>query len=291
MARGKVYTLGISGTLSSFDAATGAVVWRKEFGRQWKATSPDFGAAMSPVVEGDVVFAHVGGNGQGAFTAFEADTGATRWAWTGDGPGYASPMVVEIGGVRQVITQSQSQVIGLSADRGQLLWTIPFKTDYDQNAVTPLVFEDLVVYSGTGQPVRAARIARRGTGWYAAPAWENVEAGFYMSTPVRDGERLVGLSNRKKGQFVSLDLRTGRTLWAGEGRQAENASLVAAGDTLFALKDDGELVVFRMGAAGGALTPLRSYTVAESSTWAHLIPTGDGFLVKDEKALAFWRIP
>jgi hypothetical protein len=108
---------------------------------------------------------------------------------------------------------------------------------------------------------------------------------------VRDGERLVGLSNRKKGQFVSLDLRTGRTLWAGEGRQAENASLVAAGNTLFALKTDGELVIFRMGASGGALTPVRSYTVADSPTWAHLIPTADGFLIKDEKTLALWRIP
>src|SRR6516164_2308784 len=45
VAGGRIYTLGISGILSSFDSDTGKLRWRKELG------SPDFGAAMSPVVD------------------------------------------------------------------------------------------------------------------------------------------------------------------------------------------------------------------------------------------------
>ena len=39
---------------------------------------------------------------------------------------------------------------------GKLLWKVPFKTDYDQNSVTPVVYEDLLIFSGYGQPVAAA---------------------------------------------------------------------------------------------------------------------------------------
>src|SRR5262249_10512832 len=45
---GKLYTLGISGVLSCYDANTGRVIWRKEFTKQFKETSPLYGTAMSP---------------------------------------------------------------------------------------------------------------------------------------------------------------------------------------------------------------------------------------------------
>jgi outer membrane protein assembly factor BamB len=40
---GIVYTLGISGILSAFDAATGAVKWRVSFGDRFPQTAPQFG--------------------------------------------------------------------------------------------------------------------------------------------------------------------------------------------------------------------------------------------------------
>src|SRR6187431_302220 len=48
---GRLFTLGISGTLSAFDAATGKPLWRKTFDREFDASSPDFGVAMSPLVD------------------------------------------------------------------------------------------------------------------------------------------------------------------------------------------------------------------------------------------------
>src|SRR3954452_15797680 len=92
-ADGKLYTLGISGILSCFDAASGAVRWRKDFSGQFKQTSPTYGAAMSPVVDRGLVIAHVGGEGEGALSAFDADSGEVRWSWKGDGPGYAAPLI------------------------------------------------------------------------------------------------------------------------------------------------------------------------------------------------------
>lgn len=109
---GRLFTLGISGVLSSYDAASGKLRWRKEFSKQFAQTSPLFGTAMSPVVDRGLLIAGVGGNDSGALAAFDAGSGDLRWMWKQDGPGYASPIVVELGGVRQVVTQTQQNIVG-----------------------------------------------------------------------------------------------------------------------------------------------------------------------------------
>ena len=289
VAGGRLYTLGISGVLSSFDAASGRLVWRNAFTGQFKETSPLFGAAMSPVVDGGLVIAHVGGHGDGALTAFDAATGAPRWAWKGDGPGYASPVVGTIAGVRQVVTQSQDNVVGLSAATGELLWRIPLSTPYEQNSVTPVLSGDLVIYGGLDEPLRAVRVSRKGGTWTPAPAWENGEVSTYLSSPVLDGGRLYGLSHRKKGQFFCLEAATGKTLWLSEGRQAENAAVLSGGGVLFLLTTDGAMIVAAQDAP--AFRPLRRWTVAQSPTWAHPAVLEGSFLVKDVDTLALWKLP
>jgi outer membrane protein assembly factor BamB len=287
LADGRLFTFGISGILSAFDAASGRALWRKDFAGQYKATSPLYGAAASPVVDRGLVIVPVGGNDDGALSAFDAATGALRWAWKGDGPGYASPMVAEIGGVRQVVTLSQGHLVGVSADSGALLWKVPFTTEYAQNAVTPVVVGGVVVYSGIDHPVKAVRPVRQGGAWQVEPVWGNSEVASYMSTPVVADGRLCGLSSRRKGQLFCLDASTGKTAWIGEGRQGDNAAVLAGAGVLFVLDTDGELLVVAPG--GSAPTPLARYTVASSATWAHPVVLPGGVLVKDVDSLAFWR--
>src|SRR6202158_5032229 len=82
---GRLYTFGISGILSSFDAATGKVQWRKEYAKDCKGTWPQFGTSMSPVgVEGMIVVS-IGTNDDGAIAAYDAKSGAQKWIWKGDG--------------------------------------------------------------------------------------------------------------------------------------------------------------------------------------------------------------
>ena len=284
-AGGRVFTFGISGILSAFDAASGRLAWRKEPGAE--RGSPLYGVALSPIVEGASVIVHVGGPGKGALTAFDVATGAVRWAWKGDGPAYASPVVATIGGVRQVVTFSESFLVGVSADRGELLWKIPFTTAYVQNAVTPVVDGDRVVYSGLDHPLRAIRVARGATGWTTEPLWESADVAAYMSTPVLEGGRIYGLSHRKKGQMFCLDASTGKAIWLSEGRLGDNAALVAGGGRVFALTTEADLLVLPQ--KGDTFAPARRYRVAPSPTWAHPIVTGEGVLVKDRDSLAYLR--
>lgn len=60
-SNGRVYTFGISGILSSFDSETGKLRWRKDFAQRYKEGAPDYGTAMSPVLDGGLLIVHVGG--------------------------------------------------------------------------------------------------------------------------------------------------------------------------------------------------------------------------------------
>lgn len=280
---GRVYTFGISGILSCFDAATGKPQWHKEFG------SPDFGVAMSPVLERGLLIAHVGTKGHGALTAFDAKTGAEKWSWKGDGPAYASPIVVELGGTRQVVTQSQSNIVGVAAATGELLWKIPFTTPYDQNIVTPVLYHETLIFSGLNNGVFGVKVMKRSAQWTTETVWQNKDVAMHMSSPVVSGDLLFGLSQRNKGQFFCLDPRNGATLWTSEGRRADNAALVDAGPVLFILTNEGELSAVKK--SGKAFEVLHQYTVADSPTWAHPVIVGNGILIKDATTLAFWSLP
>jgi outer membrane protein assembly factor BamB len=280
---GRIYTFGINGALSCFDANTGKPQWRKEFG------APAFGTATSPVVDRGLLIAHTGTDGRGALTAFDAQTGAEKWSWKGDGPAYASPIVVELGGTRQVVTQSQKNIVGVAAAIGDLLWRIPFTTPYEQNIVTPVLYHDTLIFSGLGNGVMAIKVAKHAPLWSTETVWHNKDVGMYMNSPVVSDDLLFGLSHLKRGQFFCLDPRSGATLWTSAGRQADNAAIVAAGSVLLILTNDAELTVARRSAKG--FEPVRKYSVADSPTWAHPVTLNNGILIKDATTLALWEIP
>ena len=152
--------------------------------------------------------------------------------------------------MRQVVTQSQNALVAVAADTGALLWKLPLKTPYEQNAVTPIVSGRLVVYSGLDVPLTAARPVKKGASFVLETAWTNPDVASYLSTPVLEGGRIYGLSHKKKGQWFCVDAASGRTLWLSDGRQAESAALLAGAGTLFLLDTDGSLTVAAADATG-----------------------------------------
>lgn len=290
IADGRVFTLGISGIFSAHDLATGKLLWRKGA----PPSPPEFGTASSPMVDGTSVIAFLGGpstslgasNATG-LTAMDVASGAIKWRWTGDGPGYSSPILATFAGTRQVITQSQNKLVSVNAADGRLLWEVPIKTPYEQNSVTPLAVGDLLLYAGLENPTVALRVtAGTGNGWTATPAWRNDEVSMYMSSPAVGGNTVFGLSNKNRGQFFAIDAATGKTLWQGKGREAENASIVRGGDYLLLATTNSELIVARTSAKG--FEEVKRYTVADSAMWAHPAFTGRTIVVKDVDKVIVW---
>lgn len=292
--KGNVYTFGISGVLSCHDARTGKVKWRQEFSKQFPKTSPLFGTAMSPIIDSGLLIAHVGGHDKGALTAFDPETGAVKWSNEVDGPGYSSPIVVKLAGVRQLVTSTQRNVIGVDVENGKLLWLLPAKSKYDENSVSAIAYKDMVIFAREGQGLSAVRLVvsavKDGPRLETQEVWNNKENQMYLNSPVLVGNTLFGLSPLKKGQFFAIDAETGKTLWQGAGRMGENAAILnLGGQYLLLLINDGNLVVLPANAK--EYLPAAQYTVAKSPTWAHPVVMGRQLLIKDEQTLASLELP
>jgi outer membrane protein assembly factor BamB len=94
---------------------------------------------MSPLIEGGALVVQVGSDVHGGRgLALDPETGSEKWAWKGPGPGYGSPAVFSVDGVRQVATFTDSSIVGIDARSGNQLWSVPFTDDWHENIVPPV---------------------------------------------------------------------------------------------------------------------------------------------------------
>jgi outer membrane protein assembly factor BamB len=277
---GKLFTLGVSGIVAAFDAASGALLWRTEAPTE----APYFGAASSAVGDDGVILVNPGN--YGPLTAFDSRTGAVKWT-VGAGGSFASPLITTIDGVRQVVSITLSSVIGVSVKNGELLWEHPWAGG-GAGGPSPVLYGDTIVVSGMKQGVAAFRPSRSGRTWRTTALWDTKDVSMYISNPVVIGDTLFGLSHRASGQFFALDARMGTVLWLGEPREAANTAIVKAGDLLFLLNDDAELIVARSNRT--RFEPLKRYPVADSATWAQPAISGNRLFIKDVSSLTLWTV-
>jgi outer membrane protein assembly factor BamB len=285
---GKLYTLGVTAILSCFDAKTGALKWRKDYSQSIDTSKLFCGTAMSPVIDKGSLIVHVGDDRKGQVIAFDAVTGKQQWKWEGDGPGYASPIIVELEGVRQFITLTDKSLVSIATETGNLLWKFPHPDEWNENIITPVLYQNSLIISGVRQGTRAVKVAKAGNHWQATALWHNPKIAMYMSSPVLDGDYLYGLSALRKGQFFCLDVRTGVTVWTTEGREGTNAACLQTKNLLFLLTDNAELIVATKSLKG--FEPLARYTVADSPTWSLPVLLDKQLLTKDEANLTLWSI-
>jgi len=283
-ADGRLFTLGISGIVTAFDGDTGRQLWQRPADR----VEPLYHTGQSPFVDGDVMILHVGGQDDGALTAFDVATGDVKWSWDGDGPAYGSPIVVELEGVRQVVTFTQENLVGVSVETGALLWRRPYTTPSTTTSQTPNIYQNDVIEAGRGNGITRFRVVREGNAWTTENVWHTDEVSIHMSNGVVVDGVLFGLSHLNSGQYFGLDLDTGQVLWTSPPRQADNAAIQYAGTTIFSLEADAELVVFPTSRTG--FEPVQRYEVATSATWSQPTLAGNRVFVKDVESLTLWTV-
>jgi glucose dehydrogenase len=220
----------------------------------------------------------------GPLTAFETASGEVAWV-AGGGGFFMSPTIVTLQGTRQVVSVTQAAVVGVSAEDGRLLWEFSW-TGGGSGGIMPISYGDTLIVSATMAGVVAIKPRLRDGAWTVEKAWETAAVEMYISHPVVIGDTLFGFSRRASGQLFALDARDGRVLWLGEPRFATNVAFAKAGDLLFVLKDDAELIIAESSPSG--FEALKKYEVAESATWAQPVVSGQRLFVKDVSTLTLW---
>ncbi len=254
---GRIYAQSMKGKLRCISTADGSAIWDVNYTTDFSAIfigekgnaqgATRHGNDGSPLIDGDRLFANVGGTNGESEVCFQKANGKVIWKSQNDQAGYAAPIMATIGGTRQVIVFTVDGVIGLAPGDGKLLWRFPMKTTYARHVTTPVVFEDIVVVSSHQIGLTGIKISREGENWRADRAWLSKDSTMNFSSPVVVGNYLYGLGPAQN--FVCVEIRTGKQAWSKDGYISSAgdhayASFVVLGRNILALTDGGQIVLF-----------------------------------------------
>lgn len=284
---GKVYVYDQFMVLSCFDAQTGKKVWSRNVAAEHGGRNIGWKSAMSPAVDGGLVFVAGGGPGQ-SMLAFSKVTGQLAWKTGDERITHSTPVVATIHGVRQVIYFMQSGLVSVAMADGKPLWRFPFRYNVS-TAISPVVSGD-VVYCSAGYSVGggACRIAKNGDSFSAQELWKipgDSKVANHWSTPVVKDGHLYGNFSFKKygvGPLKCVELATGEIKWEKSGFGAGN--VIMAGDKVIALTDDGQVVIVE--ATPSAYKEVARAKVLEGKCWSTPSLSGGRLYVRSTKEAA-----
>jgi len=286
---GRLHTVGVNGIVSTYAADTGELLWRRDFSDLIVETQRFCGIAPSPLIADEQLVIQIGDDDSGEVMALDPRSGESLWSWPGPAIGNASPNVVELDGVRQIVTMTDEGVVGLGISDGSLLWQHPFpgvQGSCSTNIPSPVIAGNTIILAAMVQGSQAFEVAHSEDGWTTRSLWKNDELEPLWSNFVLTGGELIGVLQRRKGQLFSADARTGALHWSTEGRSGENGFTLVAGDVVLFLMNEGELIIARRTHPG--LEPEHRYTVADAAVWSYPVLLDDGILVKAGSTLSLW---
>ena len=245
VACGRVFAVSKTGRTLCLDAASGKVRWEVDLGKQIGAKLSDWGVSGSPVLaDPNTVLIAYGPAG----VALDAETGRMLW---NSGPAkdmtFATPVVTQFAGQPTALFFMSEKLVAVDPKDGRRLWTSAFGQGYRTHCSDPVVIGDRVFISSGDDGGELLRI----TGGSAERVWKNRNLSTFTGTAVLldgmlYGHETAGYKTANQ-ELRCVDLETGSVKWAEKG--FGQGSIIAAGDRLIVLSDQGELSVVRATSA------------------------------------------
>ena len=301
-ADGRVYAVGMGGTLACLSAADGKIVWSKSYVKDFGGSVPTWGYTESVLVDDGKVIATPSSK-QAAMVALDPKTGATLWtasvADPGRAGGYASAVKATVGNVPMYVNLlgDTGGVAAVHAKTGKVLWQYSKASNGVANIPSVLVKGDLV-FCSTGYPPNGGsgllKMTAEGDGvgvkelkFYKGAALQNHHGGM-----VNVGDAVFFGRDQNQGKPTAVDFATGEILWqeskgalGGQG----SAALITAEGMLYFYYQNG--VVALVKANPKEFEPVSSFKLPERSgreNWPHpAIANGKLYLRDQDKLHCF----
>ena len=256
-----VYTLSQRGHLFCLDAEKGTVVWSKNLVKDFDGTLSQWHYAGSPLVETNAVIVETGGKGA-SVVALDRNTGKTLWKAGSERAGYATPVAFKNKKDKDaVLIFNAAGLVAHDLASGNELWRFKWKTSYDVNAATPLVFDNKVfISSGYNRGCALVDIS----GGQPKLVVENKQMQAQFPTPILHKGYIYGISgNTPGGELRCIDAKDLSAKWDQKG--LGTGGLTLAGGKLIVQGEKGDLVIAEASPEG--FKELSSAKVLSGRCW------------------------
>lgn len=247
----RVFAYTGEGVLVGLNFSDGKLLWKHDVPAELKGKPADYGMACSPLVVGNQVIVAAGAPGA-AVVAYDAQSGKLAWTAGEDPAGYSSPALLDVGGQKQIVVFTGGSAIGLTPEKGTLLWRYPYETDYAANIATPLAFRGQVfISSGENHGSVLLGLKADGEKYEPREIWKSQGAqsmlrNEWQTSVLLDGH-LYGFDNVGSAGPVThltcVEAATGKRIW--QQPRFGKGNLIAADGKLWISTMKGELVVVR----------------------------------------------
>jgi len=302
----RVFTQGGTGIVNCLDAKTGDVLWSHDTAEEFGARVALWGKSGSPLVVDDTLVISVGAPStpdqsnklyDSSLVAFDIDTGDVRWTVGRRPASYATPVLAELAGERQIMVVNESWVTSHRASDGKILWEHVWsrENDCDASCSQPVpVGGDRVFLSkgyGVGSSLLAIRCDANGD-FTAEPLWnppiKRVMKTKFCNIVLRDGY-VYGLDDVL---LSCIELDTGKVKWKKRRSPSfGHGQIMLIGDVILVLSETGELALVEL--SPDRYRELASIQVLDEAnvTWNNPAFAPPYLLVRNAREAACYRLP
>lgn len=282
---GAVFALGGTGELACLDAKSGKIRWQKNILETYGGSALYWGICESVLVDQGKLICTPGGD-KATVVALDPASGVELWTSLvpgKDDPGYASPAVAEVGGVRQYVHFTSDGVIGVRADDGEFLWRDDTSANSSANCSSPLVVDDLIFSAssyGTGGSL--VKLTSRSTSTQAELVYHTDDMKSHHGDMVIVDRCIYGSND--PGILTCLELETGKVLW--QNRSVGKGAVTYADGCIYLRSEKGDVALVeanreRYRELGRFEQPQRS----GQSAWAHPVVAARRLFLRDQDVL------
>ena len=279
---GKLYDMGVSGSLICLDLKTGKKIWQESIYKyigvdaEGDKDNISWGRSGSPLIYKDFVIVPGGGNGDKttSLLAFDRLTGELKWRGGSEQASYASPQVLKLNEIEQIVIVNESSVSGHNPDNGDVLWEIKHKGRSTSNAnasqVVQVSSNGIIVSKGYGKGSKLFELSKVGDQWTSKEVWHqrsNLRTKF-SSAVFTDEGNVIGLS---ESYLQCVDSKTGEEIWKGESYGY--GQVIRRGKHILVLSEKGKLAIVsaKTGEELGKIEALKGKTWSTPALAGNLI--------------------
>lgn len=279
---GRAYLLGAFGHLHCVKLDTGEVLWRLHLVNDLGGKLPGWGYCGTPLVVDHLLVVNPGGPGA-SLVALNRHTGTVVWRTPGAEAAYASFIVGEFSGRRQIVGYDAQSLGGWDARTGRRLWTLVPPRSGDFNVPTPLAVDGQLLVATENNGTRLYGFRPNGR-IEPRPLASSDALSPETTTPIVAAGRVIGLGSG----LVCLGLANGLAQkWAVEDEGlATHASLIASDSRLLVLTHGGELLLLDLAAPGGEVLSRCRVAASPAELYAHPAWVAGRLFLRDAQSVA-----
>jgi outer membrane protein assembly factor BamB len=254
LAENRCYTFNPEGKLFCLELSTGRPIWARDCSKDFQIPEDEnfFGVGCTPILEGELLIALVGGQPNSGVVAFNAETGDIVWqsvgksTWDGAATGdslkpkyewtgqeslysYSSPIAATIHGRRQILCLMRQGLVSLDPQDGSTNFKFWFRPSEREsvNAARPVVIGDKIFLSAAYR-LGSVLLQVQPSGKEVQVVWKDARNMLnHWSTSIHVDGFLYGFSGRheEEGELRCLDLATGKVQWQSIGYDGDISKL------------------------------------------------------------------